>query len=281
MRYREYRPGPALSPYVRVLWTLEHAGEVPGADRIFPDGCMEMVFHLGQPFEALDDAGRASVQPEAFLVGQMTRALRVRPSPVARVVGIRFRPGGAFPFLRRPQHELAGRLPALGDVWPALLRERERLAEQPDMPSVVRRIEAMLTATASRAALPDRRVAASAAAIARSGGSASVDRLASDCGLGPRQLERLFREHVGLGPKRLARIVRFQAGLRACEAGASFASAAHAAGYADQAHFAREFRAVAGLSPSAFATGRDPLAAAFAGGDAHVGFVQDGHGAPA
>ena len=205
----------------------------------------------------------------------MTSALRVRPSSRARVVGVRFRPGGAFPFLRLPQHELTGALPALADVWPALARERERLADLPDMASVVARVEDVLSRAASRAGRPDRRVAASAAAIAGTGGAIAIDRLSALCGLGPRQLERLFREQVGLGPKRLARIVRFQAGLRAQEAGASLSAAAHAAGYADQAHFAREFKAIAGVTPSAFASGDDPLAAAFAGGEPHVGFVQD------
>ncbi|HET9315577.1 MAG TPA: DUF6597 domain-containing transcriptional factor [Vicinamibacteria bacterium] len=275
MRYREYQPGPALAPFVRVLWTLEHRGEAPAADRILPDGCMELVFHLGQPFRALDGSVDAVLQPAAFLVGQMKRALRVRPSSDARVVGVRFRPGGAFPFLRRPQHELTGALPALDDVWPELARECSRLAGLPDMGAVARRVEAILSRAAERAHGPDRRVAGSVAAIVSSGGAVAVDALSALCGLGARQLERLFRDQVGLGPKRLARIVRFQAGLRLRDAGASLASAALAAGYADQAHFTREFKAIAGLTPSEFAAGDDPLATAFVSGGAGVGFVQD------
>jgi AraC-like DNA-binding protein len=114
-------------------------------------------------------------------------------------------------------------------------------------------------------------VAACVGAIERSGGTVTVDALARDIGLGSRQLERLFRDAVGLSPKTLARLVRFQAALRACEAGVPLASAGFAAGYADQAHFAREFRRVAGITPSAFAAERAPLASAFA----DVGFVQD------
>lgn len=278
MRYREYRPTPALAPFVRVLWTLEQEGQPPSADRIFPDGCMEVVFHLGTPFRALDAAGRERVQPHALLVGQMTTALRVRPSAQARVVGIRFRPGGVFPFVRVPQHELLGALPALDDVWPVLARERDRLGELPDMGSVVARIEAVLARAVAGIASPDPRIASGAIAIERSGGSLPIDRLAAACGLGPRQLERLFRERVGMGPKRLARIVRFQAALRAQEAGASAATAAQAAGYADQAHFAREFRAIAGVTPRSFAAGDDMLAAAFAGARTDVGIVQAADG---
>jgi AraC-like DNA-binding protein len=143
------------------------------------------------------------------------------------------------------------------------------------MVAVARRVEAILSRAAERSRGPDPRISASVAAIAASGGAVAVDALSARCGLGARQLERLFREQVGLGPKRFARIVRFQAGLRLREGGASLSSAALTAGYADQAHFTREFRAIAGLTPSEHAAGDDPLAAAFVSGVADGGFVQD------
>jgi AraC-like DNA-binding protein len=258
-----------LRPFVRMLWSVQGDDPAPAADRIFPDGCMELVFHLGTPFSAWDGAGREAEQPAAFLVGQMTRALRVRPSRRAAVVGVRFHPGGAFPFLRVPQHELYGRLPALADVSPALAREAERLHDGRDLDAAVAALASRLAALAASFDHPDRRVAACVSAIAC--GVSSVDDLARQCGLGARQLERLFRDRVGLAPRTLARLARFQAGLRACESGASLSAAGIAAGYADQAHFAREFRRVAGLTPSAFRAERAPLASAFA----DVGFVQD------
>jgi AraC-like DNA-binding protein len=271
VRYRTYTPAPVLRPFVRTLWSLEGEDPAPRADRIFPDGCTELVFHLGTPFSAWDDEGQEAEQPAAFLVGQMTRALRVRPSQRAAVVGVRFQPGGAWPFLRVPQHELSGRLPPLADVSPVLAREAERMHDARGLEAAVAVIAGCLEARAAAFDRPDRRVAACLSAIASSAGAATVDDLARRCGLGARQLERLFRDAVGLAPKTLGRLARFHAALRACEAGAPLAAAGLAAGYADQAHFAREFRRVAGLTPSAFAAERAPLAAAFA----DVGFVQD------
>jgi AraC-like DNA-binding protein len=271
VNYRTYAPAPVLRPFVRALWSLEGDDPAPAADRIFPDGCMELVFHLGTPFSAWDEDGREAVQPAAFLVGQMTRALRVRPSGRAAVVGVRFHPGGAFPFLRMPQHELVGRLPTLADLGPSLARAAERMHDARDLDGAVAAVAAYLAARAASLDRPDRRVAACASAIAATAGSVSVDDLARGCGLGARQLERLFRDTVGLAPKTLARLARFQSALRACEAGLPLAAAGVAAGYADQAHFTREFRRVAGLTPSAFAAERAPLASAFA----DVGSVQD------
>ncbi|MET0552294.1 MAG: helix-turn-helix domain-containing protein [Vicinamibacteria bacterium] len=271
MNYRTYAPPPALRPFVRALWSLEGRDPAPAADRIFPDGCMELVVHLGAPFSAWDDDGHERIQPAAFLVGQMTQALRVRPSGRAAVVGVRFQPGGAWPFLRVPQHELYGRRPALAELGPALAGAALRMHDEGGVEAAVARLTSELLDQARRVGTPDRRVSACVAAIERSAGAVTVDALAHGTGVGARQLERLFRDTVGLAPKTLARLARFQAALRACEAGAPLPTTALAAGYADQAHFTREFRRVAGITPSRFLAERAPLASAFA----DVGFVQD------
>ena len=72
------------------------------------------------------------------------------------------------------------------------------------------------------------------------------------------QLERSFTRHVGVGPKLLARQTRVSA--LAAEAmtqqrpGWAWLAAKY--GYADQAHLARDFRELTGLTPSGLAAGR-------------------------
>ena len=59
---------------------------------------------------------------------------------------------------------------------------------------------------------------------------------------------------VGMSPKRLARIARFQHALQtlhALDAGQRGTLTAVECGYADQAHFVREFRELAGCPPEA------------------------------
>ncbi|MEY9863982.1 transcriptional regulator GlxA family with amidase domain [Catenulispora sp. GAS73] len=78
-----------------------------------------------------------------------------------------------------------------------------------------------------------------------------VPALADAVGLSERQLRRRFTEAVGYGPKTLHGILRFQHALRLGRAAPnSLADVAYQAGYADQAHFTREVRRLAGLTPT-------------------------------
>jgi AraC-like DNA-binding protein len=63
-----------------------------------------------------------------------------------------------------------------------------------------------------------------------------------------------FAEAVGLTPKRFARLVRFGRVLRRLEKRpeTDLAEIAFDAGYADQAHFNRDFRTFSGISPGEY-----------------------------
>ena len=78
--------------------------------------------------------------------------------------------------------------------------------------------------------------------------------LADAAGVSTRQLERVFQVQVGLSPKRFLRILRFQAALRAMHTGrrTPWVEVALSHGFYDQAHFSRDFKALAGTSPAAF-----------------------------
>ena len=88
--------------------------------------------------------------------------------------------------------------------------------------------------------------------IERSGGTIDIGRLAQEIGYSRKHLAAVFREHVGMPPKALARLVRFQRALEALRSGSprNLAQLAVELGYHDQAHFTREFRGFAGLTPS-------------------------------
>jgi AraC-like DNA-binding protein len=213
-----------------------------GLERILPDGTCEIVLNRGDPFR---HEGR--VQPAAMVVGQMPRFIEIEPLGAVDLMGIRFRPGGLFPFLRAPMSELTGGWADLSDVDRSLRRDLEG-ARGPE--------EALL----ARLRPVNGAAAAAVAAIER--GERRIDRLARDLDLHPRRLERMFLREVGLAPKTLARIVRFQKVLGSTGDGATVAQAC---GYCDQAHLIRDFREFAGEPPTAYFARRHPMSDAFTG----------------
>lgn len=83
---------------------------------------------------------------------------------------------------------------------------------------------------------------------------ASIGTLQRATGWSPARFIRRFEAAVGLTPKRYARVLRLTALLPriAADPSPDWARWAVEGGYADQPHFANEFRALTGLTPTAY-----------------------------
>ncbi|KHL18527.1 AraC-like DNA-binding protein [Mumia flava] len=168
----------------------------------------------------------------------------------------------------------ASRLPGLSldaaDVTgPDVERLRQRIGAEPDwedrfaaVHQTIARLARSRTGVAAQA--PRREVVEGWRWILARGGNGRVDDLAEHVALSSRQLRTVFVEEVGFGPKVLSRLVRFEravAAIRDAELRADgrhdgpygpsrLADVAATTGYADHAHLVREFRVLAGTSPT-------------------------------
>src|SRR5688500_12224026 len=270
MQFSEVPPLRALAPFVERIWMLEGVTDGTGdGDPILPDGRPELVLHLGDPFELVDEDGRGMTQPAIIFAGQLPSRLILRPTGRTAVLGIRFHPYGAAALLPMPPHELMGAPRGLDDLHPALRRAIASVRESAvDLSAAAAAVQQVLLQW-SRPDAMDARVSVAAGLIARAKGQVSIDRLADAANITRRQLERRFLDQVGVTPKRLARIARFQHALQLLESGdtGSGAATAAACGYADQSHFVRDFRALAGCPPSAHLLSRASMTGLFIGSD--------------
>jgi AraC-like DNA-binding protein len=257
VRYAETLPAPPLQPYVRRFWALEDAtpSALRAVERVVPDGCMELIVHLGPPFRRAGAPEATALQPRALLAGQLQGALLLQPGRTIEFVAIRFQPWGARALLGIEPGAWTDRLPALDDVVGA---HADRLV---DALGRARTTEGRLAAAErwcgghlARARLPARAVRAAASAALRDARLTRVDDLADRVGWGARRLERAFAEHVGLAPKTLVRVGRVQRVLAALEAPGAPPLAALALdhGFADQAHLTREFTRLVGAPPARY-----------------------------
>lgn len=230
MSYREHAPPAALVPWLECIWERRGDGSPV---RVLPDGCIDIVFS-----EGLDTQ----------LIGANTTAFMVPVTPGARVVGARFHPGAAPCLLGiRAEAVLDTRL-AVEHVWG---EEGARLAAALSAdPDPAGRLQGWLLSRLCRDITePDPLVRTAVTRLA-SPAPRPITELARQLGVSDRQLRRRVAAAVGYGPKRLARVFRLRRALDAARAGDELARVAFDAGYADQAHFTNECRALAGAPPS-------------------------------
>ena len=93
MRYEERPPPAAWRGLVTCLWTLEgEAREAGPAQRVLPDGRLEIVVHLRDPFRRVEPSGREVPARAAVVAGQLSRAMRLEPTGAVHCVGLRLEP---------------------------------------------------------------------------------------------------------------------------------------------------------------------------------------------
>ncbi|MDQ1015353.1 DUF6597 domain-containing transcriptional factor [Streptomyces afghaniensis] len=216
-----------------VVW--RNAPERDGAARVLPDGCMDLLWHEGR----------------LLVAGPDTHAY-VTDGETGTWAGVRFYPGTAPALLGVPAHELRDRRVELADLWPA--PEVRRLAARVNAaPDPVSALEDVALRQAAGADPPDPLLRQVVTAL---GAGRPVAAIADELGLGPRQLHRRSLTAFGYGPKTLARILRLRRALALARRGVPFADTAARAGYADQAHLARDVRELAGLPLGELLAGR-------------------------
>ena len=264
MRYREFRPQPRLSRFIECFWTLQaDTSPLPQTERILPDGCVELIVNFGESF-LQHEADRESIQPQNFLVGQMTGPILISPTGVVDLIGIRFHPGGTVPFLQIPLHEITDQVVELSGLCPRL--ERKLWGASINLTTLEERvaaIEGVLISDVMKSKYESWALSLAAKQI-ECRGLISVDKLAQDAGVSARQLERRFLNEVGLGPKLLSRILRFQQVFRAVEnCEVAWAPVAVECGYYDQAHLIRDFNQFAHQTPAVLFSQQSSLTKSF------------------
>lgn len=173
----------------------------------------------------------------------------------ATVVGFRFRPAAAAPWLRIPANELVGQRPALEELWgsKATHLANQIWRSQKDG-NAVAAIEAVLAENAADG--PTDAAMSAAYALIEAGsppGVPLVPWLARSLAMSERTLRRRFDESYGYGPKTLERILRYQRFLRLSRMSqSSTAVMAVEVGYSDQAHLVRESRRLTGVTPKGY-----------------------------
>jgi AraC-like DNA-binding protein len=175
------------------------------------------------------------------------------------MVGVRFRPGGAYPFFRFPISELSESVTELDLIWGRLVDEiRDELQEVESPDERLLRLESFLLRQVQRSLEPNRLITFAVHQLQHSPQFLAIRDLASMIGITQKHLISQFEKVVGLRPKSFARVCKFQKVVNLIEQQnqIEWSAIALECGYYDQAHFIKEFHTFSGLNPSTYLTQR-------------------------
>jgi AraC-like DNA-binding protein len=247
-------PSRPLAPFVSYLAYYETRFP-PVREVLLPTGSMVLVMNLADDAARWYDGPRLATAHSvrgAVVVGPGAGRLGVDLADLRCIIGVLFRPGGAYPFFGPPASAFDFPIVDLEAVWGHHGRfARERVLAAPTPEARLSIMERILVERLTRPLEPDPGIAWAAEALHRGLAVATVaDRL----GVPDRTLLRRFTTQVGLTPKRYGRVRRLQRLLAWIPDGtdADWARAAVECGYFDQAHLINEFRALTGLTPTVY-----------------------------
>jgi AraC-like DNA-binding protein len=220
------------------------------------------------------DGGPCDLRMDTCVGGLHTSPVMIRHDGTQIGLHLSLTPAGCRAIFGMPAAELTATVVDVDQIWGALAGElTDRLRSAPSWQQRFAVLDEVLARVASNgASLREPRPEVQEAwRLLTERRTPSVAAVAREVGWSRRHLTHAFSAEFGLGPKQLDRVIRFEqanARLRRPER-PTLAILAAECGYADQAHMARDWRDLAGCSPSEWlATEVLP-------------FVQDGDGRPA
>ena len=243
-----------LDDHVAYGWTVTYdlGGHPPHEQVTLPSAVCHLVVEDG----------------EVALHGAQDRRFVRRLAGRGRVVGLRFRPGGASVLVDGPLRALQGTsvdAAGIGLDGSAVVARVEAAADPgAAVAKLATALHHRLTAIAAPGPTPGARpptdpaiaLVREAVRIAEDDGAVtSIAALATGCATTPRTLQRAFARHVGVGPLWVIRQARLHEAAARADAQTDWPRLAAELGYADQAHLVRDWTEVVGVPPARWARG--------------------------
>ncbi len=262
MIHKLHFPQPPLSQFVENIWLVEAHTADYTREKILPDGAIELIIDLdSEPKTIFESEGSKQFRTvrKAWVSGERTRYLIIGAARNQSMVGIRFRPGGAYPFFGFPISELSESVTELDLIWGRLVYDiRDQLMSMASPEERLLKLESFLLQQAKRSLEANRLITFAVHQLQHSPQFLAIRDLANTIGITQKHLISQFEKVVGLRPKSFARVCKFQnvVNLLEQQQEIQWATLAADCGYYDQAHFIHEFQTFSGLKPSAYLTQR-------------------------
>ncbi|MVT54569.1 helix-turn-helix domain-containing protein [Bradyrhizobium yuanmingense] len=254
-------PSPRLARLISSISFYRERGIGLAAFRHAAPLALPLLVNLGTPFRiALGHRPDIADARPSFAAGLFPGPVVIESDGRAECVQVDFTPLGAYRFFGGAVPDLTARIVGLDDILGRHGRElRARVAEAAGWQRRFEIVEDFVLRRAIHEPSPE--VAFALDTLGRGAGAVRIADIATDIGWSRKHLTRRFHHEIGVPPKVLAQMLRFH---RACvlartDGAGGWAAIAADAGYADQAHLARDFRMFSGETPTGWAARLDAV----------------------
>jgi AraC-like DNA-binding protein len=256
--YKEFRPSEPLQPFVENYWYQVFDGdsrEESPEQVCLPLGMSQIIVHVHQQeSHAFFNAAWQSL-PHAFFVGIYKDAVTWKTKGYSVCFGINLKPENLAELFNVPAAAIFNDYTDVNNFRnPGIDEMADRMYGQEDPAALISIAETCLLKRLKDIQSTKHYLQYAAEIIRREKGNISIESLCRNLYVSERQLQRSFRDSLGTSPKTYTRIIRFRNAYRhlrqAEEKKIAWASLSFDCGYADQAHFIRDFKEFSGVSPT-------------------------------
>jgi AraC-like DNA-binding protein len=235
-----FEPSEKLRAFVEHYWAITWEQQPAITRETVPHPCVHLVL----------EPGRSELH--GVHLKRFTRVIE----DSGRVLGVKFRPGGFRAFVDESVARFTGKVVHPATVFGASIDSLEAAATAcARARDAFEHMDRFLIAFAPIATGELMSVSAIVQAIVSDRSITRVEMLVPRFGMGLRQLQRTFRAYVGVSPKWVIqryRLIEAAEQVRNQNGSVDFAGLALDLGYADQAHFIRDFKKLVGKSPAEY-----------------------------
>ncbi|MBW8350334.1 helix-turn-helix domain-containing protein [Bacillus sp. IITD106] len=235
-----HEPSENLRYLIRHYWIVEWNlnGEPPHRQEVLQHPGVNIIFQRGHS----RINGIESKKSTYILQGE------------GQIIGVLYRPGAFHCYGKMPMTDLTDRTARISDLFPFEAEWAEnKIFSQVGIVQKLECLEALLTRNLPN---PDPNVNFLNRIIDRiieDRCITRVDCLVEKFNISQRTLQRMFKQYIGVSPKWVINRYRMHEACISIENGADITELSLGLGYFDQSHFSKDFKAVIGKSPKAYA----------------------------
>lgn len=256
-RYFEHRPNRHLAPFVHELHGYAEHGLEASVRKEIPVASVPVIFIFGQGFTLHGNGSTRPFRnlPRSFAVGLHREPTLVGSSGNSICMQANLTMVGAYRFFGCDLHEISGKIVDLNHLLPVCSDRVElQLREADNWLERFKVVERFLADRIFRKSVGHKIAVEGCRLLSNSAGRISIESIARHLGCSRKHLNSVFKREIGMPAKAFARLQRFE-NASVClrnYPGEKLSAIAFDCGYADQAHFNREFRSFAGETPLEF-----------------------------